>query len=75
MPSYTRANGSILDVVGMGVNRIGMQRSTVVKRLNAGDKEGAAQAILLWKKPPEIMSRRRGEQNEFALGAYQARVA
>ena len=53
----------------------GFQRSSVVKRLNAGDKDRAAQAILSWKKPPEIMSRRRGEQQEFALGRYQARVA
>ncbi len=28
MPSYARVNGSTLDVVGIGVNRIGMQRSS-----------------------------------------------
>jgi GH24 family phage-related lysozyme (muramidase) len=40
-------------------------RSTVAKRIKAGDKQGAAQAILWWKKPPEIQGRRRTEYNQF----------
>jgi lysozyme len=43
----------------------GFKRSTVVRRLNAGDKAGAASAILLWNKPPEIQGRRRTEYNQF----------
>jgi lysozyme len=40
-------------------------RSTIVKRLNAGDVTGAADAFLLWNKPPEIMGRRRSERTQF----------
>lgn len=48
--------------------------STFLKRLNAGDKKGAAEAMLWWNKPPEIQSRRRGEHLEFTEGKYVARV-
>jgi GH24 family phage-related lysozyme (muramidase) len=47
----------------VGVN--GFRSSTVLKRLNAGDYEGAATALMLWNKPPEIVGRRRGEMNQF----------
>lgn len=40
-------------------------RSTVVKRINQADWSGAADAFLLWNKPPEIMGRRRGEYDQF----------
>lgn len=43
-------------------------RSTVAKRLKAGDMQGAASAILLWNKPPEIKKRRRGEYDQFRAG-------
>lgn len=49
----------------------GFARSTVVRRLNAGDRKGAAAAILMWNKPPEIMGRRRGEYRQF-LTPYPA---
>lgn len=39
--------------------------STAMKRLNAGDVQGAANAIMLWNKPPEIIGRRRSEQQQF----------
>ena len=39
--------------------------STTIKRLNAGDRVGAAQAILLWNKPPEIIGRRHTEYSQF----------
>ena len=41
------------------------KRSTVVKRLNSGDYEGAADAILMWNKPPELMKRRKRERELF----------
>lgn len=44
--------------------------STIVKRLNAGDCKGAAAAIMLYRKPPEIIGRRTGEQRQF-LTPYQ----
>jgi lysozyme len=49
-------------------------RSTMLKRLNAGDYAGAAEALLWWDKPPEIQSRRRGEHAQFTEGTYIARV-
>lgn len=42
--------------------------STVAKQLRAGDLQGAASAILLWNKPPEIRKRRRGEYDQFRAG-------
>jgi GH24 family phage-related lysozyme (muramidase) len=43
----------------------GFAKSTVVRRLNAGNHRGAADAFLMWNKPPEIMGRRRGERQQF----------
>lgn len=40
-------------------------QSTCIRRLNAGDRRGAAEAIMLWRKPPEIIGRRRAEQAQF----------
>lgn len=53
----------------------GFKGSTVLKRLNAGDYAGAGAAMLMWNKPPEVMSRRRGEHAQFTRGDYVARIA
>ena len=47
--------------------------STFLERLNAGNKKGAAEALLWWSKPPEIRSRRNGEHRQFTKGEYIAR--
>lgn len=47
------------------VGSAGMARSTVVRRLNAGDRKGAAAAFMFWTKPPEITGRRRTEMVQF----------
>jgi lysozyme len=52
----------------------GFKRSTVARRLRAGDKKGAAEAILMWNKPPEIQGRRRTEYNQF-LTPYKVSAA
>jgi GH24 family phage-related lysozyme (muramidase) len=39
--------------------------STVVRRLNAGDRRGAADAFLLFRIPPELIHRRRRERALF----------
>lgn len=57
--------------VGPGAFR----RSTLLKRLNAGNYAGAAEAILMWNKPDEIRSRRQGEYEQFLGWGYKARVA
>jgi lysozyme len=44
------------------------KNSTVVKKLNAGDKHGAADAILMWNKPAVLMSRRQRERALFLSG-------
>jgi hypothetical protein len=43
----------------------GFRKSTVVRRLNEGNYRGAADAFLMWNKPPEIMGRRRSEYKQF----------
>lgn len=43
----------------------GFANSTVAKRLKVGNHPAAAEAILLWAKPPEIKGRRRGEYHQF----------
>lgn len=42
--------------------------STCIKRLNAGNRKTAAEAIMMWDKPPEIIGRRRSEQKQFLNG-------
>jgi len=44
------------------------RKSTVVKRLNAEDYQGAADAILMWNKPAVLQKRREREKALF-LGA------
>ena len=40
-------------------------QSTAIRLLNRGDRDGAASAIMLWNKPPEIIGRRRSEMEQF----------
>jgi lysozyme len=49
----------------------GFKRSTVARCLNQGDFHGAADAILMWKKPPELLPRRRRERELFLTGKYR----
>ncbi len=49
----------------------GFRGSTVARRLNAGDFHGAADAMLMWRKPPEIIPRRRRERELFLNGVYR----
>lgn len=49
----------------------GFKNSTVVKRLNAGDFAGAADAILLWNKPSILIPRRRRERELFLNARYR----
>lgn len=41
------------------------KNSTVVKRINAGDLNGAAAAIEMWNKPAVLINRRRRERDLF----------
>lgn len=66
------------DAIASFVYNIGSTQfstSTFLERLNQEDYAGAAEAMLWWDKPPEIVSRRRGEYVEFTKAEYVARVS
>jgi lysozyme len=50
------------------IGETNFKRSTVVKRLNQNDIKGAADAILMWDRPQELIPRRKREKALF-LGA------
>jgi len=50
--------------IGIGA----FKKSTVLRKLNAGDYAGAAQAFMMWRKPPQIIGRRTGEMKQFLKG-------
>ena len=57
-------------LVSFHFNTGAIGKATLVKRLNAGDRSGAASGFSSWHKPAEIIERRRAERDLFALGAY-----
>jgi len=52
---------SIAFNIGVG----GFKGSTFLKRLNEGNRASCAANIMLWNKPPEIISRRTAERDQF----------
>ena len=57
-------------LVSFHYNTGAIGRASLVKRLNAGDAAGATAGFMAWKKPPEIIERRKAEQALFAKGVY-----
>ena len=57
-------------LVSLHYNTGAIGRASLVKRLNAGDVAGAAAGFMAWKKPAEIIARRKAEQAMFANGTY-----
>ena len=57
-------------LVSFHFNTGGINKASLVKSINAGDKKTAAKQFLNWKKPPEVMGRRKKEQKLFAEGTY-----
>lgn len=52
--------------LAFNIGASGFIGSTVVHKINAfGDMQAAADAFLLWEKPPELKSRREGERAQF----------
>lgn len=51
-----------------------MAGSTLIKKMNAGDYEGAALQFDRWHIPPEITSRRNGEREQFRGARFEARI-
>ena len=50
------------------IGETNFRKSTVVKKINANDMRGAADAILMWNKPDVLVNRRKRERALF-LGA------
>ena len=48
--------------------------STLLKRVNAGDFDGAATQFDRWHIPPEITSRRNAEREQFKGNKFVARI-
>lgn len=59
-------------LVSFHYNTGGIARATITRRLNAGDRKGAADAFMMWRRPPEIIGRRRKEQTLFRTGSYSS---
>jgi lysozyme len=50
------------------------RKSTLLRKLNQGDFEGAAKQLDRWHIPPEIISRRNGEREQFLGNKFVART-
>lgn len=57
-------------LVSFHFNTGAIARASFVKKLNAGDRLGAASGMLEWKKPAEIIKRRTAEMKLFRDGKY-----
>lgn len=57
-------------LVSFDFNTGGIFRARLTKLLNAGDRQGAADAFMGWLKPKEITGRRKAEQALFREGTY-----
>lgn len=51
--------------LGFNIGVPALRRSRVIARINRGDFAAAADAFLLWSKPPELKPRRRAERAQF----------
>lgn len=51
--------------LGFNIGVGGLARSSVIKRLNLGDIQGAAGAFLAWSKPAVLIGRRKAERVQF----------
>ena len=57
-------------LVSFHYNTGGIRRASLTRALNAGNREDAANRFMRWRKPPEIIGRRRREQSLFRDGTY-----
>jgi len=61
-----RVSQTVFDaLVSFHFNTGGLDKASLMKFINAGDKKTAAKQFLNWKKPPDVMGRRRQEQNSL----------
>lgn len=57
-------------LVSFHFNTGAIAKASLVKKLNGGDRLGAAAGMLEWKKPAEIIKRRTAEMKLFRDGKY-----
>lgn len=57
-------------LVSFHYNTGGFARSSIRRLINAGQMGSAADAFMMWRRPPEIIGRRRKEQSLFRTGSY-----
>lgn len=57
-------------LVSFHFNTGGIRQASLVKSLNGGDRERAADEFMNWSKPKEVIPRRLKEQKLFAEGRY-----
>jgi lysozyme len=62
-------------LVSFHYNTGAIGRASFVKKLNAGDRAGAARGMMDWKKPSEIIPRRTAERDLFLHGKYSGPMA
>ena len=66
--SLPQASMDALYSLCFNIGETNFKRSTVVKKINQNDLKGAADAILMWNKPPELKKRRKRERDLFLSG-------
>lgn len=59
-------------LVSFDYNTGGIFAAKLTKHLNAGNREAAAAAFMGWRRPPEIIPRRKSERGLFKTGTYPA---
>lgn len=59
-------------LVSFDFNTGGIHRARLTGLLNAGNRQGAAEAFMGWTRPKEIIGRRKLEQKLFRTGQYHA---
>lgn len=59
-------------LVSFHYNTGAIAKANLTRKLNAGDRAGAAAGFMGWVKPPEIRKRREAEQRLFRTGTYPA---
>lgn len=61
----TQGQFDALVSLAFNIGTMGFRKSTVVRRLNAGNYRGAADAFLMWNKPAVLTGRRKSERAQF----------
>jgi lysozyme len=59
-------------LVSFHYNTGGIFRASITKFLNRGDRKRAADAFMMWRRPPDIIGRRKKEQTLFRTGSYSS---